>query len=680
MVMKANGTLVVLLLAATSVRAEPVLKFPFFEGERWWVAQGSQVSRTIPNCTHYDSSSLQHSWDFNNFTGDKYRPVLAAAGGTVVTVQAVPSAEGAWGNIIVIDYGGGVYGKVAHLTKMLVRPGQRVRQGEVVGLCGGTPMWFPHIHYENQTGTKANSISVPSTFIDPDWSRSAAVANICTDHCGDSSQLFESTNGGAFEDAYMEIGASASAKVGTLVGDTALFPYTCGGKLSQRPWWKPWKKIDTAPDDSLLYDTTRDNIAVNFAHRRYQGGAWKSSAIVYDALGGARHAYIVRSGFFYDPTGWEACVGKDVNCDLGFPLGGEYAIAFDSNGLQVKARQDFQRGYLLWDKGATPPTSKRLRVGSDYTPGMFDRGAGVLVDGESLKGWGNNISYGFADAYLRSGAYLFLGEPIKGVTNHPDIATVLFQEFPNSSLGRGVLFYDLAGTLPKGYEDKYRAHEAHLVRGSFLPYFEAQGGVKKFGAPVSDEFLDPNRYQCRQDFALGACLIWNSSMPRDTLCRNDAPSGTVKVGKIGDMDCQIVDTSSSDSDHDGIPDTEDRCTGTPPQVVVDQEGCSISDRVPPCAEYKNKGDFQSTLAHVVNEFRKACLISGEEGGKIKSRGAHFHPGEGTCTEADIDVHTTPDRQLPPGCGVCRLCPSPTSAVRLDTLLPTAGACRLHSRC
>jgi hypothetical protein len=167
MVMKANGTLVVLLLAATSVRAEPVLKFPFFEGERWWVAQGSQVSRTIPNCTHYDGSSLQHSWDFNNFTGDKYRPVLAAAGGTVVTVQAVPSAEGAWGNIIVIDYGGGVYGKVAHLTKMLVRPGQRVRQGEVVGLCGGTPMWFPHIHYENQTGTKANSISVPTETLTP---------------------------------------------------------------------------------------------------------------------------------------------------------------------------------------------------------------------------------------------------------------------------------------------------------------------------------------------------------------------------------------------------------------------------------------------------------------------------------------------------------------------------------
>jgi hypothetical protein len=130
----------------------------------------------------------------------------------------------------------------------------------------------------------------------------------------------------------------------------------------------------------------------------------------------------------------------------------------------------------------------------------------------------------------------------------------------------------------------------------------------------------------------------------------------VKVGKIGDMDCQIVDTSSSDSDHDGIPDTEDRCTGTPPQVVVDQEGCSISDRVPPCAEYKNKGDFQSTLAHVVNEFRKACLISGEEGGKIKSRGAHFHPGEGTCTEADIDVHTTPDRQLPPGCGAMPIMP------------------------
>jgi murein DD-endopeptidase MepM/ murein hydrolase activator NlpD len=57
--------------------------------------------------------------------------------------------KGAYGNTIVIDHGYGTVTRYGHLAAFNVRPGQRVRRGDVIGLVGTTGRSTgPHLHYE----------------------------------------------------------------------------------------------------------------------------------------------------------------------------------------------------------------------------------------------------------------------------------------------------------------------------------------------------------------------------------------------------------------------------------------------------------------------------------------------------------------------------------------------------
>jgi murein DD-endopeptidase MepM/ murein hydrolase activator NlpD len=56
---------------------------------------------------------------------------------------------GAYGNIVLIDHGGGISTLVAHNTSVLVSEGQSVTKGQVVSYSGTTGMSTgPHLHYE----------------------------------------------------------------------------------------------------------------------------------------------------------------------------------------------------------------------------------------------------------------------------------------------------------------------------------------------------------------------------------------------------------------------------------------------------------------------------------------------------------------------------------------------------
>jgi len=49
----------------------------------------------------------------------------------------------------VLDHGNGVESRYAHLKKIDVKLGQRVEQGQVIGLVGSTGRSTgPHLHYE----------------------------------------------------------------------------------------------------------------------------------------------------------------------------------------------------------------------------------------------------------------------------------------------------------------------------------------------------------------------------------------------------------------------------------------------------------------------------------------------------------------------------------------------------
>jgi len=64
------------------------------------------------------------------------------------------------GNMIIIDHGFGRVTKYGHLKKILVKRGQKVKRGDVIGLIGNTGRSTgPHVHYEVRiNGTPVNPL------------------------------------------------------------------------------------------------------------------------------------------------------------------------------------------------------------------------------------------------------------------------------------------------------------------------------------------------------------------------------------------------------------------------------------------------------------------------------------------------------------------------------------------
>lgn len=80
-----------------------------------------------------------------DFVGDVGTPILAAAGGTVITAEFHPQ----YGNMVEIDHGNGITSRYAHATKLLVSAGDVVKAGDKVSLLGSTGRSTgPHLHFE----------------------------------------------------------------------------------------------------------------------------------------------------------------------------------------------------------------------------------------------------------------------------------------------------------------------------------------------------------------------------------------------------------------------------------------------------------------------------------------------------------------------------------------------------
>ncbi|MEA2116342.1 MAG: peptidoglycan DD-metalloendopeptidase family protein [Thermodesulfobacteriota bacterium] len=88
--------------------------------------------------------------DFKGDTGDKVR----STGDALVRESAYN--KGGLGYYIVLSHGNGYDTMYAHLSKRLVRPGARVKRGQVIGLVGNTGRSTgPHLHYEVRRYGKA---------------------------------------------------------------------------------------------------------------------------------------------------------------------------------------------------------------------------------------------------------------------------------------------------------------------------------------------------------------------------------------------------------------------------------------------------------------------------------------------------------------------------------------------
>jgi murein DD-endopeptidase MepM/ murein hydrolase activator NlpD len=72
-------------------------------------------------------------------------PIVAAAAGTVIYAGWL----GGYGNLTVIDHGGGLATAYGHQSQIAVSSGQQVTQGQVIGNVGSTGhSTGPHLHFE----------------------------------------------------------------------------------------------------------------------------------------------------------------------------------------------------------------------------------------------------------------------------------------------------------------------------------------------------------------------------------------------------------------------------------------------------------------------------------------------------------------------------------------------------
>ncbi|MBV8983575.1 MAG: M23 family metallopeptidase [Acidimicrobiia bacterium] len=84
--------------------------------------------------------------DLKGSTGDA---VTAAGAGTILLAGLAPAGYAGYGNVVLVDHGGGIATLYAHLSRVDVAMGQTVQQGQQIGAVGMTGMATgPHLHFE----------------------------------------------------------------------------------------------------------------------------------------------------------------------------------------------------------------------------------------------------------------------------------------------------------------------------------------------------------------------------------------------------------------------------------------------------------------------------------------------------------------------------------------------------
>jgi len=412
------------LAAITSAATAPDLRLPFFEGEEWWCAQGNNQGPT-------HTGALRYSWDFNWGSGydDLGKPVVAPASGRV---DFAGWKGGGWGNVVIIDYDGGsnAFGRIAHLDTILVSVGEHVSASQVIGLCGGTGGWSPHIHYQTED---SSGWSIPSSFLE----------------CGVpvTGGTYLSQNSQLYCDAFNRNGGADNL----------------GSPLNEVHWYYEYTPHMSAPSCYV---------------QDFNGGSYGWCAIVYDSLGGAHRANLIRSGFW---GVWRTLGEGGPRSPLGQVLNEEY-------GYQGTSRQDFTFGYMLWNNGHADITYYS-DIGS-ASPGFGSMGGTQC----------------FIDYYNDNGAGATFGNATSAVTGNPGAQTwgeFQIQYFDGGSFGLCAITFD-----PNSRNaDKV----AHVIKGSHFTEYMARwcpGAAGDFiGPPSSDPFSANGDRSLRQNFQDGYYMV-----------------------------------------------------------------------------------------------------------------------------------------------------------------------------
>jgi hypothetical protein len=108
-----------------------------------WPTEGTVTSDFGPRFSPFTGQVQQHNGlDISARVGT---PIYAPARGTVMSA----GNDGAYGISLDINHGGGITTKYAHMQKFVVKPGQTVERGDLIGYVGRTGrVTGPHLHYE----------------------------------------------------------------------------------------------------------------------------------------------------------------------------------------------------------------------------------------------------------------------------------------------------------------------------------------------------------------------------------------------------------------------------------------------------------------------------------------------------------------------------------------------------
>ncbi len=112
----------------------------------------------------YKTTKFHAGIDFTAPTGT---PIYATGDGTIL--QPIDGYSG-YGNFVRINHGYGYVTLYAHMSKIAVKPGQKVKRGDVIGYVGNTGKSVgPHLHYEvRKNDTPINPINFFFNDLSPD--------------------------------------------------------------------------------------------------------------------------------------------------------------------------------------------------------------------------------------------------------------------------------------------------------------------------------------------------------------------------------------------------------------------------------------------------------------------------------------------------------------------------------
>ena len=114
-----------------------------------WPAETSRITQSY-GCTSFAKRSGIYSKCHHNGVdfGTKYGKILSVADGVVKTTESSYHSRCGYGKWVIIEHNNGISSLYGHLSKFIVREGQSIKRGDIIGYSGNTGVSIAaHLHF-----------------------------------------------------------------------------------------------------------------------------------------------------------------------------------------------------------------------------------------------------------------------------------------------------------------------------------------------------------------------------------------------------------------------------------------------------------------------------------------------------------------------------------------------------